>query len=63
MRTFLPVIAYVCDSDQDLANEIKRVLADQNKSFAPIFSRNKMLRRKINARKAREKQSQEETEN
>jgi len=51
------VIAYVGPLDWDLAAEIQKVLADRSMTFASIFSRNKMLRRKLNARKARELQS------
>lgn len=47
------VVAYVEEADADLAHEIQCVLGDSTKSFDQIFSRNKMLRRKINAKKAR----------
>jgi len=50
------VIAYVGPSDCDLAAEIQSSLGDTTKTFASIFSRNKMLRRKLNARKARKLQ-------
>ena len=45
------VISYVGPNDQDLAAEIKRTLEEKTASFEGIFSRNKMLRRKINRRK------------
>jgi len=45
------VIAYVELSDCDLAAEIQSSLGDRTKTFASIFSRNKMLRRKLNAKK------------
>ena len=48
------MISYTADSDHDLAEEIQRVLADRSKSFQEIFSRNKMLRRKIKSRKAQQ---------
>ena len=48
---FVLVISYVGPVDQDLAAEIKRILAEKTTSFEGIFSRNKMLRRKINRRK------------
>ena len=48
---FVLVISYVGPDDQDLAAEIKRILAEKKASFEGIFSRNKMLRRKINRRK------------
>ena len=48
------VISYVGNSDQDLAAEIKGVLEDRTKTFMSIFSRNKMLRRKIKTRTGRE---------
>jgi len=53
------VIAYVELSDCDLAAEIQSILGDRTKTFASIFSRNKMLRRKLNARKARKLQSKD----
>ena len=48
------VISYITPVDRDLALEIQQVLEDPSKSFQNIFSRNKMLRRKIKARKKRE---------
>ena len=58
LNTHCTVIAYVGPGlDWDLAAEIQKVLVDRSKTFASIFSRNKMLRRKLNARKAREQQS------
>ena len=45
------VTSYVCESDKDLAEEIRKVVEDESKSFDQIFSRNKMLRRKIKRRK------------
>jgi len=45
------VTSYVSEGDQDLAEEIRKVVEDESKSFDQIFSRNKMLRRKINRRK------------
>lgn len=51
MSIFASVISYVGPDDQDLAAEIKRILGEKNTSFEEIFSRNKMLRRKINKRK------------
>lgn len=47
-------MAYIEEADSDLACEIQNVLSDRTKSFDQIFSRNKMLRRKINAKKAKE---------
>ena len=35
----------------DVANEIQKVIKDRDSSFDRVFSRNKMLRRKINRRK------------
>ena len=45
------VISYVSDSDADIAKEIERVVTNREESFDSVFSRNKMLRRKINRRK------------
>ena len=54
------MIAYVGPGlDWDLAAEIQKVLVDRSKTFASIFGRNKMLRRKLKARKARELQSRD----
>ena len=47
------VVAYVEEADSDLACEIQHILSDRTKNFDQIFSRNKMLRRKINAKKAK----------
>ena len=41
------VISYVDPSCRDVADEIKAVIADESKTFERLFSRNKMLRRKI----------------
>ena len=43
----------------DLAGEIQRVLGDGSLSFQEIFSRNKMLRRKIKARKRQQNRPQQ----
>ena len=51
ITTFLAVISYVGESDVDIAEEIKRVVTDREESFESVFSRNKMLRRKIKRRK------------
>ena len=48
------VISYTTESDRDLAREVERVLADRSRSFQEIFSRNKMLRRKIKSRKTQQ---------
>lgn len=45
------VISYVGEADRDLAEEVKEVVGDRSKNFNAIFSRNKMLRRKINRKK------------
>lgn len=45
------MISYVAESDVDIAKEIQRVIKDRDKSFESVFSRNHMLRRKINRRK------------
>jgi hypothetical protein len=41
------VISYVGETDRDLAREVRGVVEDRSKSFNSIFSRNKMLRRRI----------------
>ena len=46
------VISYVGETDRDLAREVIEVTEDKSKSFNSIFSRNKMLRRRINRKKA-----------
>ena len=48
------VLSYMEEKDRDLGQEIRRVLDDRSRSFQEIFSRNKMLRRKIKARKSRQ---------
>ena len=45
------VISYVDQYSRDVADEIKAVIADESKTFERLFSRNKMLRRKIKRRK------------
>ena len=40
------------EDDRDLAAEVREVVEDKNKSFDSIFSRNKMLRRRIKRKKA-----------
>ena len=48
---FCAVTSYVGSGDVDLAQEIKQVVqSGGQRSFATIFSRNKMLRRKIKRR-------------
>ena len=47
------MISYVEESDVDMAKEIEKVVSDRSKSFDSVFSRNKMLRRKINRRKGK----------
>lgn len=42
------VISYVGETDRDLAREVRDVVEDRSKSFNSIFSRNKMLRRRMN---------------
>lgn len=44
----------------DIAREIEKVVADRSKSFDSVFSRNKMLRRKINRRKGKRKEESHE---
>ena len=50
------VIAYVGPKDRVLAEEIKRVLQqgkdEEGKTFSTLFSRNKMLRRRLKRRQA-----------
>ena len=46
------MISYVGETDRDLVEEVKNVMEDKSKSFNLIFSRNKMLRRRINRKKA-----------
>ena len=46
-RYLFTVLSYVEESDMDFAREIQEVLCDRSKSFDLIFSRNKMLRRRI----------------
>ena len=46
------VISYVGKTDEDIAREVREVVEDEKKSFDTIFSRNKMLRRTINRKKA-----------
>ena len=41
----------MAEADQDLADEIQAVVKDHSKSFDLVFSRNKMLRRKIKRKK------------
>ena len=49
----LAVLSYVTSADQGIAGEIKHVLESQTgRTFADIFSRNRMLRRKIKARRS-----------
>ena len=55
------VLSYTEEKDRDLAQEIRRVLDDRSLSFQEIFSRNKMLRRKIKARKSRQSNRQTPT--
>ena len=47
------VISYVGEGDRDLADEVREVVQDKRKTFNSIFSRNKMLRRKLNRKKQR----------
>lgn len=44
------VISYVEESDADIAGEIQKVV-NRSTSFDKVFSRNKLLRRKLNRRK------------
>ena len=48
--SYTTVISYVDPSSRDVADEIKAVIADESKTFERLFSRNKMLRRKIKRR-------------
>ena len=48
------MISYVEECDEDIARVIEKVVMDRSKSFDSVFSRNKMLRRKINRRKGKE---------
>lgn len=50
----LAVLSYVTAADQGIAGEIQHVLESQSgKTFANIFSRNRMLGRRIKARTRR----------
>lgn len=48
---FAIVISYVEESDVDIAEEIEEVVSNPSMSFDSVFSRNKMLRRRINRKK------------
>lgn len=48
------------EPDVDIAREIEKVVADRSKSFDSVFSRNKMLRRKINRRKGKKAKTDSE---
>ena len=52
MDISISVISYVGKTDRDLAMEVRDIVKDKSKSFNSIFSRNKMLRRRINRKKA-----------
>ena len=39
------------EADKDVAHEIQKIAMDRSSSFDSVFSRNKMLRRRINRRK------------
>ena len=45
------VRAYVCPTDNDLANEIQKATKDFPAGLHSLFSRNKMFRRKIKRKK------------
>ena len=40
--------SYVGETDRDLAREVRGVVEDKSRSFNSTFSRNKMLRQRIN---------------
>lgn len=48
---FFIVISYVSEPDQDIAEEIQKVVESTGMSFDSVFSRNKMLGRKIKQRR------------
>jgi hypothetical protein len=50
---FVAVISYVLESDADVAKEIEKVTVNRERTFDSVFSRNKLLRRRINRKKGR----------
>ena len=55
------VIAFYLETDKDLMEVIQETITSEEVTFSKLFSRNKMLRRKLNRRARSLKQSLSDT--